>query len=84
MMKQYLAFGDEAPDLSATEPDLILSADYMGAAAAGPDGTEKLLTGKEIILGTAEDGNSGRLYILLTDDGHVLYAPEIWYGPAER
>ena len=82
MMKQYLAFGDEAPELSATDPDLILSADYTGAAAAGPDGREKPLTGKETILGTTEDGNIGRLFILLTDDGHVLYAPEIWYGPA--
>ena len=79
MMKQYLAFGDEAPDISQSDPGLKLSEDYLGAFAAGPDGKEKALTGQEIILGTGEDSNGGRLFILLADDGHVLYAPEIWY-----
>lgn len=68
MMTQYLTFGSDMDKINAACPDLFFREEYEA---------ENKLDAGYMVVGV-EESNSPKQYILLGDDGMVMYVPQHW------
>ena len=69
MMTKYLAFGADMDAVKAAYPDLTLREEHKSAEDGLGDGY--------MVVGVEESGSPGQ-YILLSEDGLVMYVPQSW------
>lgn len=69
MMTKYLAFGADMDAVKAAYPDLTLREEHKSA--------EDELGEGYMVVGVEESGSPGQ-YILMSEDGMVMYVPQSW------